>query len=763
MINKSAILPSALMLLGATLTGCGGGSDSASNSNNENKDPVESGDTTAPVITLVGDSVVRLTVGDTYVEAGATAVDDVDGDISANITHNQISQSNTNTAGTYLITYQVQDAAGNAATEVTRTLIVSAAVSADTTAPVLTLLGDETVTLNVGDSYSDAGATASDDTDGDLSASITLDGTVYTGFAGTYVLTYSVTDAAGNSATPITRTVVVNPLTAPYRAAEPYISGTRGALMLGWSDVGDATYYKVYENSDGSSGYQQVGDDIAPGIGMLAMNVPLYERESASYYLSSCNSIGCTDSPVLTPSATDLNSAVDWVARQLMGYGELTERAWTDFGARIAMSADGNWLIIADHSAITNSNGANLGKLYVLQRTDNRWNKVWSMELEDASTLSKPAISANGAHIVIGIPNIEAPAWADINSNANGTGRLLVLERATTNDTITYSDISSRFDFPALTQGSQYGTAVGLAADYNEDGSLNTLQIAASAPGYQVIFNDDEVATINNTTTGGAIFVSTITRDGEAYDASELHIPCPDDQLITNAGVPGNTNPRFGYGMAMSADGSTIAVGLNPDNRPENLMVFRLQNGSATLIADENNTELANGDDFAKTLAVSDDGRVIASSAKVSYAADGRVYVYKLNQDGNLYQLSTSSITGVGSNIRFGYSLDLNSDGTVLAVGDPRHALSGIGISADASNPQNASESGTVYIFKDTDGVNQWSRDNIIKSVLPFDGADQAEDGFGTDLSISDNGKLAVGANNPAYTTLNEYPAVYFY
>ena len=42
-------------------------------------------DTTAPVITLVGDAVVDLSVGDTYSESGATASDNYDGDISADI------------------------------------------------------------------------------------------------------------------------------------------------------------------------------------------------------------------------------------------------------------------------------------------------------------------------------------------------------------------------------------------------------------------------------------------------------------------------------------------------------------------------------------------------------------------------------------------------------------------------------------------------------------------------------------------------------
>ena len=46
---------------------------------------VEPADTTAPVITLLGEDPVAITVGDAYVDAGATATDDVDGDITANI------------------------------------------------------------------------------------------------------------------------------------------------------------------------------------------------------------------------------------------------------------------------------------------------------------------------------------------------------------------------------------------------------------------------------------------------------------------------------------------------------------------------------------------------------------------------------------------------------------------------------------------------------------------------------------------------------
>jgi len=92
----------------------------------------EAADTEAPVITLVGAATINLTVGDTYNELGATATDNVDviapGDIEVDN-----SAVNTAVAGTYEVTYNVSDAAGNAADEVTRTVNVTATQTGDKT------------------------------------------------------------------------------------------------------------------------------------------------------------------------------------------------------------------------------------------------------------------------------------------------------------------------------------------------------------------------------------------------------------------------------------------------------------------------------------------------------------------------------------------------------------------------------------------------------------------------------------------------------
>ena len=80
--------------------------------------------------------------------------------------------------------------------------------------PVISLNGSSPVNLIVGDSYTDAGATATDAIDGSVTATPT--GTVDTSVAGTYTITYSAVDAAGNAAIAITRTVIVAAAANPY-------------------------------------------------------------------------------------------------------------------------------------------------------------------------------------------------------------------------------------------------------------------------------------------------------------------------------------------------------------------------------------------------------------------------------------------------------------------------------------------------------------------------------------------------------------------
>ena len=80
-------------------------------------------DQDAPVITLLGTTPVSVTLNAAYSDAGATALDSLDGDITSSIA--TVNNVDTTVAGTYTVTYNVTDSAGNAAVEVVRTVNVS--------------------------------------------------------------------------------------------------------------------------------------------------------------------------------------------------------------------------------------------------------------------------------------------------------------------------------------------------------------------------------------------------------------------------------------------------------------------------------------------------------------------------------------------------------------------------------------------------------------------------------------------------------------
>jgi hypothetical protein len=162
-------------------------------------------DTTRPVITLVGSAQMNIMQGTAFNDPGATASDDRDGNLTGAITRS--GSVNTQNVGSYALIYNVNDAAGNPARTVTRTVNVT--LSADTTRPVITLVGNQTMNVVEGASFSDPGATASDNRDGNISNAIAKTGSVNTAKVGSYTLSYNVSDAAGNKATTLTRIVNV--------------------------------------------------------------------------------------------------------------------------------------------------------------------------------------------------------------------------------------------------------------------------------------------------------------------------------------------------------------------------------------------------------------------------------------------------------------------------------------------------------------------------------------------------------------------------
>lgn len=160
-------------------------------------------DNIPPVISINPPNPMNILVGSSYYEWGATATDDIDGDITHKLDTvgfvdvNTNDSVNTNVAGIYRVHYIVSDSAGNKADTMR---IVNVFEFADTIPPVLTLLGDNPMALDSGDEYNEPGATAFDNKDGDITDSIKINAdSVNTSVVGVYRVHYTVADKANNT------------------------------------------------------------------------------------------------------------------------------------------------------------------------------------------------------------------------------------------------------------------------------------------------------------------------------------------------------------------------------------------------------------------------------------------------------------------------------------------------------------------------------------------------------------------------------------
>ena len=95
----------------------------------------------------------------------------------------------------------------------TSAMIFTSCNKEDVTAPTVTLLGDATMTIYIGETFTDPGFKATDldgkDNESDATSMVVKTGTVDNTKSGDYVITYSATDEAGNKSTDVKRTVSV--------------------------------------------------------------------------------------------------------------------------------------------------------------------------------------------------------------------------------------------------------------------------------------------------------------------------------------------------------------------------------------------------------------------------------------------------------------------------------------------------------------------------------------------------------------------------
>lgn len=653
--------------------------------------------------------------------------------------------------GSATITARAADGAGASATQTFTVTAVeqNEAPTASGELPDLELtVGDED-TVNVSGTFTDAdgdaltfAATASD---GEV-ATVSVAGsslTVTAVAAGSATITVTATDPHGESASLAFAVTVEAP--PPPEIVDPSLSfEANKTFRFSWAPAANTTHYKLLENPDSASGFEQVGEDIPAAADatedavQVDHVVPLYARTQARYVVQSCAASGCQDSTTLSV-ANRLEGMVSSI-----GYFKASQPGSYDlFGLTMSLSGDGNTLAVGaiqEDSAATDIDGdaaddsaVDAGAVYVFARqADASWRQqayIKASNTDAGDMFGVPALSADGNTLAVGASREDGNGEDPSDNSAQQSGAVYVYVRSTEGVWTQQAYLKSAT--PA--ENEYFGLGVSLSADGN--------RLAAGAP------------------LGGAGAVHVFERDANAWQRQSV--------LTASGGEQGDA---LGASVALSADGTTLAAGAPSedsgaagidgdaaDNGAEDagaVYVFSLSGSewqqAAYLKADNPDQE----DNFGVRVALSGNGLVLAvgvdeedSSATgingdgTDNSADeaGAAYVF-VHSDGGWMQDAYIKAGNTGAGDEFGAAVALNQDGSILAVGSEAESGSGTGLAGDPED-NSAFKAGAAYVYRR--GSDGWEQQAYVKAS----NTDDDEDDFGTSLGLSANGDvLAVGA-----------------
>lgn len=463
-------------------------------------------------------------------------------------------------------------------------------------------------------------------------------------------------------------------------------------LLFSWSAVADADYYRVLENADGVSGYTQIGADTTVTNYAHPISVIAQDWTDASYLVQACNTTGCTDSTSIT--APDSARAI--------GYFKASNTQANDaFGYAVTLSGDGTTLAVGardeDSAALgidsdqTDNTATAAGAVYVFFNDGTGW--VQQAYIKAANTDAgdefgrRAALSQDGNTLVIAAHKEDSNATT-IDGNADDdtavdAGAVYVFTRSgavwTQQAYLKASNAEA---------GDNFGQDLTLSADGNTV-VVGAIGEDSNATG---VINDDpgNAAGADNTSAGsGAAYV--FTRSAGVWSQKAY-------LKATNS----DAGDSFGYALALSGDGATLAVG-----------------------------------------AIWEDSAVAGIDPVPDEAAGnaGAVYVYSLDGLGDWAFEAYIKAAVVDAGDLFGHALSLGSDGSTLAVGAVGEDGNAITIDGNAAD-DSALDAGAAYIFVRTTGV--WSQQAYLKAPNT-----QAGDNFGHTVDVSSDGTtVAVGAAN---------------
>jgi hypothetical protein len=186
----------------------------------------------------------------------------------------------------------------------------------------------------------------------------------------------------------------------------------------------------------------------------------------------------------------------------------------------------------------------------------------------------------------------------------------------------------------------------------------------------------------------------------------------------------GASGDEFGYSVAVSNDGSTIAVGTNGTSQSANeAYVFTRSGHGYAETGEVTGSDTQSGDSFGYTVALSGDGNTLAAGSPWHDNLTGAAYVFT-QSGGSWNQVAELTASNGVANDVFGGVVSLSADGKVLGIG-------AAGVSSHV---------GAAYVF--TGSGSNWTQQAELQSS---DGT--PNEYFGHQVSVSGNGKtIAVGS-----------------
>jgi hypothetical protein len=344
----------------------------------------------------------------------------------------------------------------------------------------------------------------------------------------------------------------------------------------------------------------------------------------------------------------------------------LTESKAGGFGYSVALSADGSTAIVGAPGADSSK-----GAAYVFDQQNGSWSLGGKLSASGGTADDRfgesVAVSQSGTTALVGAP---------AGSGANGAAYVFTNSAGSWSQqaALTPSDGLAGDDFgDAVVLSSDGSTAVVGAPDADSTrGAAYAFQDSNGSWAQQAEFTQsgenarDQFGTsVSISASGDTAVVGALGNDGmgAVYVYTHRHGKWAHSAVLTASDEqPG---ARFGEAVAISGNGSTIAVGANGSGgTTSKLYIFALTSKGWTQSA-EMPSPANECEDFAWDLSLSGDGSALA----VGFLQSGCANYYTRQSNGS-WKLAQKIITGIGNGTAFGLDVALSSDGSTLFIGE---------------------------------------------------------------------------------------------